>query len=176
MRKPSSSFLSHFLVRSAKKLLRDLTVSTIATLIVTASLSNLFFFASERPPAPLRNPLSSALIFSPIPAGPLNSTLEPVNIVAERVNTGLVREKLGRDQSGPHKPLRGLSKAIETAPMISPVQPPLQLAGANAAIIEEKLPPSGEASGNLKHGFSMGIILKPIYAIAGQLSSLVPKF
>jgi hypothetical protein len=158
-------------VRGARKLLSELAISTIATLIVTASLSNLLL---NRPPAPKRLAGVNGFLFSPIPMVPANYGLEPTNIVTDLSNTGQLREK--REPNGPRKLSHSTIRAIEPVmPATIPLQPPLQLSGAiTAATAPGERPAAGiELSDRLP---ATAIVLKPIVAIAGQLSSLLPKF
>ncbi len=171
-------------VRSIKRLVGELTISTLATLIVTASLSNLFFASRTPPSAPVARPNADAVIFSPHPIGSGNNSLEPLSLSSEVALPG--RDKVARDQNGsrkiPRPPIRTAEPAAAVpASAAPPVQPPLQLSGANIAAASP-IPEPGDD--NPPHTpllqperfRPVSFVLRPIHAIAGQLTWLLPKF
>jgi hypothetical protein len=172
-------FLSirYFVVRGARRLVGELTVSTLATLIVTASLSNLFFASRPVPSAPLGHRNADAIIFSPQPIGPGNNGLEPVNLGTEAAVPG--RDKIARDQNIPRKiPLPPI-RTVDPAPL--PPAPPVQLTGANIAAAAPVAEPSDKTSADAavvqpEHFRPISLVFRPIHAIAGQLAGLIPKF
>jgi hypothetical protein len=178
MRQQFFSPIRYFIVRSVKRLIGELTVSTLATLIVTASLSNLFF-ASRTAPTAVAHFNADAVIFSPQPIGPGNNGLESLGIEA----TVAGRDKVARDQNSsrkiPHLPIRTVELAAP-APATPPLQPPLQLSGATIAATSPIAEPGATTSADAPLVQSerfrpVSFIFRPIHAIAGQLTWLLPK-
>jgi hypothetical protein len=185
MRQPLVSPIRYFFVRSVTRLVGELTVSTLATLIVTAALSNLYFAARTAPSAPIARPSADAVIFSPQPLGPGNNGLEPVTLGLEPVTAA--RDRLTRDLSSgrkiPRPPVRNVEPAAPVAVALPapPIQPPLQLSSASMVAAPSSTEPSDNAAADAPAAPSgrfhpVTIIFRPIHTIAGQLSWLLPKF
>jgi hypothetical protein len=181
MRKQFFSPIRYFIVRSVKRLVGELTVSTLATLIVTAILSNLFLVSRTVPSAPTAYRNADAIIFSPRPIGPGNNGLEAVNVVVEPVALG--RDKAAREQSArkiPRPPARIVEPA-PIAPAVPLVQPPLQLSGASIAAATPTIEPNEKSAavGSLTQSEPFrpaSLVMRPIHAFVGQLTWLMPRF
>jgi len=173
MHKPLLSPIRYFVVRSVRRLVGELTVSTLATLIVTATLSNLFFASRPVPSATTAHPTADAILFSPQPIGPGNNGLEPVTLTAEPT----LPAKAARDQAGLRKLPRPQVRIVEPAalaPAGPAIQPPLQLTGANIAAATPMID-AGEKH-PAEHFRPAALVFRPIHAIADQLGWLLPKF
>jgi hypothetical protein len=160
------------ILRSVKKFLGDLTVSTIATLIVTAAFSNLLFVTSNRPERGVQQGPTGDLVFSPLPAAPAaNFSLD--SALPEPTGKMPQKEKPAREQAAAHKSLRSTAKPVDVTPIQTPVEAPLQLIGASMTT-----PPAGDkpaattASSTIR---SAAVILRPLQALAGHISWLLPK-
>jgi hypothetical protein len=156
-----------------KKFLGELTVSTMATLIVTAALSNFLFVAPNRPePSTPRRPVGD-LVFWPLPVAPVaNFSRESAS--PEPAGKVPLKEKPAREQAPPHKTIRGTAKPGDVAPIQTTIDPPLQLIGASfpPSAVANKPPASTGASGYVQ---SAAAFLRPLQALAGHISWLVPK-
>jgi hypothetical protein len=152
--------------------LGDLTVSTIATLIVTAALSNFLFVSPNQPEQAGQQKPMAELVFSPLPVAPagyfsLESSPEPAGKAP-------VKEKPAREQAAVHKTGRNTAKPGDIAPIQTTVDPPLQLIGASfpTPVDTDRPPASTATSGYVQ---SAAAILRPLQAIAGHIAWLVPK-
>jgi hypothetical protein len=162
-----------WIFRSVKKFLGELTKSTIATLIVTAAFSNLLFVTPNRPEhGPQQRPTGD-LVFSPLPAAPaVNFSLD--SSLPEPAGKMPLKEKPTREQAAAHKSLRSTAKPVDVAAIQTPAEAPLQLIGASMTTppVADKPAASTAASGTIQ---SAAAILRPLQAIAGHISWLLPK-
>jgi hypothetical protein len=174
MRRSLSSSRGIWIVRGVKKLAAELSISILATLIVTALLSHLLF-SIPTVPAALNRSIPSALIFSPNPVAPASFNLQSPNIVGEVANTGLGRDKLARDR-GVHRIPHAAVPALEPAPTPTPIPPPLQLSGASVAhVMNPEKPPGSDGLLKSVPTLSTVSLFKPLQTMVGQLSWLLPK-